>query len=169
MPHSRGVQAYRQTDLQTMGKEKLIVLLYHKLLEHLAAAATAAPQDRAEMGRRLGRAQRIVTELRGALDHTVGGGIADNLASLYDFVFKEILQMLVDQDPAHVANARQVLLPLLEAWSSIAPGAADQEARNRQASGTEPAKPARNNQLEPGPVADPPWTPPPERLVSTSA
>jgi len=158
---SRGVQAYRQTDLQTMGKEKLIVLLYQKVLEHLAVAADSAAANRAEMARRLGLAQRIVTELRGALDHAIGGEVADNLASLYDFVFKEILQMQVDQDPAHVDNCQQVLVPLLEAWSTIPPGTGDRELQSRQQHGTEPAT-GTSKQHAP---ADPER----ERLVLTSA
>lgn len=135
----RGVQAYRQTDLQTMGKEKLIVLLYLKLLEHLEAAAGHAAADRAAMSGRLGRAQRIVAELRGALDHAVGGEIADNLAALYDFVFKEILAMQVDEQPVHADNCRRVLGPLLEAWQAIAPGSGEREQRTRTSDGTEAA------------------------------
>lgn len=170
MPYSRGIQAYRQTDLQSMGKEKLIVLLYRKILEHLDAAAVAAgAQDRAGMGSRLGRAQRIVTELRGALDHDVGGDIADNLAALYDFVFKEILQMLVDQDPVHVANARRVLEPLLEAWSSITPGSADLQTRAHPATGMEPASRAQNEQTESGAPAEPQRATLRSRQVLTSA
>jgi flagellar secretion chaperone FliS len=136
---SRGAEAYRQTDLQTMSKEKLIVLLYQKVLEHLAAASDSVETDRCEMARRLGLAQRIITELRGALDHAVGGEVADNLAALYEFVFKEILHMHVDKDPVHVANCRQVLLPLLDAWSSIQPGAGERELQASRKEGTDHA------------------------------
>ncbi len=69
----------------------------------------AAATDRLEMSRRLGLAQRIVTELRGALDHAVGGEIAANLASLYDYVFHEILQMQLNQEPDHAENCQRVL------------------------------------------------------------
>ena len=70
MDYSRSIRTYQETDLQTMGKEKLIVLLYQKMLEHFSVAASVASEDRVEMSRRLGLAQRIVTELRGALDHS---------------------------------------------------------------------------------------------------
>jgi len=139
MDYSRSIQAYRETDLQTMGKEKLIVLLYQKMLEHFAAAAAAAGHDRPEMSRRLGLAQRIVTELRGALDHAIGGEIADNLAAIYEFAFQEILQMQVDRDTAHAINCQRVLEPLLEAWRSIPPGTGDRELHLRNRTGTEPA------------------------------
>jgi flagellar protein FliS len=139
MDHQRSIRAYRETDLQTMGKEKLIVLLYQKMLDHFAVARDTAGCDRPEMSRRLGLAQRIVTELQGALDHAVGGEIAANLASLYEYVFHEILKMQVDEDPVHADHCRQVLEPLLEAWSTIPPGTGDRELQTRQPSGTEPA------------------------------
>ncbi len=165
MHGSRGVQAYRQTDLQTISKEKLIVLLYQKMLEHLAAAADTAGGNRIEMARRLGLAQRIVAELRGALDHAVGGQVAENLASLYDFVFKEILQMQVDNDPTHVAHCRQVLQPLLEAWRSIPPGAGDRARQACRQSGMEAASPDAASAV-PAPA---PAEQPRERRVLTSA
>lgn len=145
----RGIQAYRRTDLQTIAKEKLIVLLYEKMLEHLDAAGAAVPDDRPEMTRRLNLAQRIVTELQNALDFSVGGEIAENLASLYDFVFREILAMQVDSDPDHARNAREVLEPLLAAWSSIPPGTGDRALRPE--AGTQPA----TNAQSPGSPAAP--------------
>ncbi len=157
----RNIRTYRETDLQTMSKEKLIVLLYQKMLEHFSVASSVAGTDRPEMSRRLGLAQRIVTELRGALDHSVGGEIAENLAAIYDYVFHEILRMQVDQDPAHAENCHRVLNPLLDAWSSVPPGAGDRELRVRQQPGTETAG------ADPTAPASEPA--PGERLVSLSA
>jgi flagellar secretion chaperone FliS len=120
---NQGIRAYRETDIGSMSKEKMIVLLCEKMLEHFDAAGVAAEaRDRREMTRRLNLAQRIVVELRNALNHEVGGEIARNLTSLYDFVFLEILSMLVDQDPLHVRNSRRVLEPLLASWRQIPPG-----------------------------------------------
>lgn len=151
----RGVEAYRQTDLQTMGKEKLIVLLYQKVLEHLAAASGHAGTDRIAMARHLGLAQRIVSELRGALDHAVGGEVADNLSALYGFVFKEILAMQLDQDRVHVANCQQVLHPLLEAWRSIPPGTGERELQARkQCNGTKTAQDGPSDGASPLPHED---------------
>ena len=161
MQDYRNIRAYRETDLQTMGKEKLIVLLYQKMLEHFAAAADAAGSDRPEMSRRLGLAQRIVTELRSALDHAMGGEIADNLASLYDFVFHETLEMQLDQEPVHAANCHRVLEPLLQAWSNIPAGTGERELGFHRQDGMEPATDDVNRAAPAGA--------PGERLVSLSA
>jgi flagellar secretion chaperone FliS len=122
----QGIRAYRETDISSISKEKMIVLLYEKMLEHFEAAGVAAEaRNRREMTTRLNSAQRIVVELRNALNHEVGGEIARNLRDLYDFVFLEVLAMLVDQDPCHATNSRRVLEPLLESWRQIPPGTAD--------------------------------------------
>jgi flagellar secretion chaperone FliS len=123
---NHGIRAYRETDIASISKEKMIVLLYEKMLEHFEAAGVAAEaRNRREMTTRLNSAQRIVVELRNALDHQVGGDIARNLCALYDFVFLEILSMLVDQDPLHATNSRRILEPLLASWRQIPPGTAD--------------------------------------------
>jgi len=140
-----GIQAYRRTDLQSIGKEKLIVLLYQKMIEHFDHAARVAATDRPEMARRLNLAQRIVTELQNALDFSVGGEIAENLAALYDFVFREILQMQIDREPGHARNCREVLVPLLDAWSAIPPGTGDRELRAQGQPGTDRATVSGND------------------------
>jgi len=148
MTYDRNIRAYRETDLQSMGKEKLIVMLYRKMIEHLEYAEQAAGKDRAEMSQRLNLTQRIVTELQGALDHAIGGEIAANLASLYEFIFHEILDMQLDQEPRHASNCRQVLEPLLKAWSTVPPGTGDRELQGKVQSGVNPASPQTNT---PGP------------------
>ncbi len=131
---NQGIRAYRETDITSMGEEKMVVLLYEKMLEHFHAAEDAArAKQRPEMTRRLNLAQRIVVELRNALDHTIGGDISRNLNSLYDFVFQEILSMILDQDPHHAIGCRRVLEPLLVAWRQIPPGTADRLRRPQTA------------------------------------
>lgn len=141
MTYDRNIRAYQEADLQSMSKEKLIVLLYRKMIEHLTVAAQVAGKDRPEMSRRLSLTQRIVSELRGALDHSVGGEIAANLDSIYDYVFNEILSMQIDNDATHSANCQRVLQPLLNAWSEIPSGAAERELGQVAQSGTNPASP----------------------------
>lgn len=138
MNYGQNLQAYRETDLQTMSKEKLIVLLYRKMIEHLEVAIRVARSDRPEMARRLGLTQRIVVELRASLDHAVGGEVAENLDRLYEFLFDRILKMQVERDPAHAQDCLRVLRPLHEAWSQIPPGAAD--AARRGGDGMEHAR-----------------------------
>lgn len=120
MHDQHSIDRYREADVASMGKEKLIALLYDKMITcYEQAAGALASSDRITMTARIGHVQRIVTELSDALDVTAGGEVARDLAALYDYVFLENLQILADSDPRHLENCQRVLLPLREAWHQL--------------------------------------------------
>lgn len=139
------VQRYREADLGSMSPEKMIVALYERLCRDLEDARSAlSAGDRPTANTAITHAQAIVTELRNALDHQVGGGtIAGNLDSLYEFVFQELLKLLVDTDPVHLDNCTNVLTPLLDSWRQVPAGAGEEAVRrldvDEAAPGAEPA------------------------------
>ncbi len=131
MYNTTGLQRYREADFSSMTQEKMIVMLYEKTVCDLReAAAAAAGGGRLEMTRKLNHAMRIITELRAALDHSVGGDIARNLDSIYEFTFHECLQMIGDQETGHARSAIEVLEPLLDAWRRIPAGTGQKAARD---------------------------------------
>jgi len=120
-----GVRKYLETDVQSMSREKLLVLLYEKMGSDLLEARQAITAgDRIRMAERTTHSQRILAELRSALDHSVGGEISRNLEAIYDYLFMEHLGILVDQDTRRVDNCLLVLKPLLGAWRQIPAGTA---------------------------------------------
>lgn len=172
---NQGVRRYRETDLGTMTREKMVVLLYEKMVSDLEDAVRALERnDRAAFTQRVNHSQRIVTELRGALDHAAGGDIARNLEAIYDFLFREHLSLLVDREPRRARACIEVLRPLLEAWRQVPNGTGEAAARDRARGGTgpEPA-PARtggdgNQAAAPRPAA-PEAAPGRPNLLSVSA
>lgn len=174
MYSNHGVQRYRETDITSMSSEKMIVLLYERVVTDLETARKAlAREDRVEFAKQINHSQRIVSELRTALDHSLGGEIAENLESLYNFMFHEQLEILLDRDPVHIDNCLKVIEPLLGAWRQIptgtgqkaaqelvrgpvGPNSASESADNRNTAGSSP---------ETGSGADRPQT----NLLSVSA
>lgn len=130
------IQRYIEADIKSISPEKMLVLLYEKMAKDLLEARLAiAAHNRIRMADRVTHSQQIITELRNALDHDIGGEISRNLEALYDFMFVEHLEILVDQDPKHIDNCLTVLSPLLEAWRQIPPGATDEaQVRDTQPS-----------------------------------
>lgn len=127
-----GVQRYRETDLNSMSSEKMIVLLYERIVTDLQSARRALENDdRIEMIKQINHSQRIISELRSALDHSIGGEISRNLDSLYTFLFHEHLEILLDRDPVHLDNCLKVITPLLDAWSRIPNGTGDRAAQEK--------------------------------------
>lgn len=137
-------QRYRQADVGSMSPEKMIVALYERVLRDLDNARIALDGgDLATYNTEICHAQAIVTELRGSLDHSVGGEIAGNLDALYDFVFRKLLGALADRDADALKTCRTVLEPLLKAWRQVPAGAGQKEAERRAqeaaGSGADPA------------------------------
>ncbi len=152
MYNPQGLQQYKQADISSMPKEKLVVLLYERLITDLRDSMDDAQKgDRLSMTRNLNHATRIISELRMALDHDIGGEIARNLDSLYNYAFTECLEQLVDQDPAHARHAIEILTPLLESWRQIPVGTAERAARDL-ANGTDPATQKNEETTQPVPA-----------------
>lgn len=132
MYNNHGVQRYRETDINSMSKEKMIVLLYEKMQSDLICAQKALrDDDRVEMTKKINHSQRIVSELRSALDHSIGGEVAQNLDNLYDFMFHQHLEVLVDLNEVHIVNCLRVIEPLVQAWRQIPNGTAEKALREK--------------------------------------
>ncbi len=132
MEGQMGVQKYLEADIQSMSREKLLVLLYEKMVSDLMEARQAIEaDDPIRMADRVTHSQQIIAELRSALDHTIGGEISQNLEALYDFLFTEHLGILVDRHTSRIDNCLVVLKPLLTAWRQIPEGTADEAGRPR--------------------------------------
>lgn len=140
---SQGARRYRETDLGTMTREKMVVLLYEKSISDLEEALAAlAAGDRPRFTQRVNHSQRIIAELRSALDHAAGGEIARNLESIYDFVFREHLSLLVDREPRRARACIDVLRPLLEAWRQLPQALSESQGRSPGQAGAGGADPA---------------------------
>jgi flagellar protein FliS len=66
------------------------------------------------------RAQDIIVELLGSLNREAGGQIANQLASVYDYCFRRLVQANVKKDPAPAREVVGILRDLGTAWQEIA-------------------------------------------------
>ena len=80
----------------------------------------------------ISKAMAIVTELSLSLDHTTGGDLSKNLAELYAYAEKLLIQANREQSDPPLAEAERLLSTLLEGWESRI--VADQQAEANGAS-----------------------------------
>jgi flagellar secretion chaperone FliS len=108
-----GVAAARPIDL--------VIMVYDGAIETLGkAAAQLRANDIAAKNASITRAIRIIDEgLRAPLDMRAGE-VAANLAELYDYMMRRILQGNVRNDPAMIEEVRDLLLDLKSAWDELA-------------------------------------------------
>jgi flagellar protein FliS len=120
MNNAEGIQRYQQTNVTTMPPAKMIVLLYEALARHCTRAVSSYERgDRIAGNQSLTAAQTIISELRSALDHTIGGDVSHNLEMLYDYMFQENLKAIATCDAQPVRNVMTVISPLLAAWTAV--------------------------------------------------
>lgn len=62
----------------------------------------------------------IIDGLRISLDKEVGGGIAQNLEDLYDYMVRQLMQANLTNDVALVDEVVDLLKQIKEAWDAIA-------------------------------------------------
>jgi flagellar protein FliS len=122
MTHTaRALSGYRSAQAQTGSPLDLVVLLYDGALRFLADAERAMiAGDLAARGTAVSRALAIVNELQSTLDLANGGGVAEELDRLYDFVQDCLLQVTRDHNATALADAQRVVGALADAWRTVA-------------------------------------------------
>ncbi len=109
--------AYRQTQILSSSRERLVPTLYEHLLVRLKRGALQI-RERDIEGKfaTLTQAQDILTELLSSLDFDAGGELASRLASLYAYWMKEVLQAGRDLDAPRLEQVARMVESLHEAW-----------------------------------------------------
>ena len=117
---SRGINAYRQTEVQSRSPLELVVMLYDGALRFMREARAAFDaRDIRRRGEALSRTMAIIDELQNTLDMKAGGDIAASLDQLYTYVRQRLLDASMRQDPAPVDDAIKVMTNLRDGWAEI--------------------------------------------------
>ena len=90
-----GHNQYQQAAANTAGPAQLVLMLYDGALV---------------------RVQAIVDELAMSLDMNRGGEVARNLAELYDYCSRQLIDANIHKDAGLVADVEAVIHQLRDAW-----------------------------------------------------
>lgn len=113
------LQAYRQSRVETASPGELVLMLYNACLRNMKdAIACISREDVPTANSHLLKAQDIVDELRGSLNHETGE-IARRLDSLYDYVYDCLLRANLRKDPRLVEDALKVMTQIRDAWQEV--------------------------------------------------
>ena len=116
-----GLNAYRQTEVQSRTPLELVVMLHDGALRHLLAAKTAIHQNDISARREsVGRLLAIVSELQNTLDVERGGEIASSLDDLYNYMMRRIMEAVTGNNAAPLAEVERIVTTLREGWQGIA-------------------------------------------------
>lgn len=114
---SHQYQKYKQTQVVSASREKLLLMMYEGAIKFTKLAIKAAEEKNVyERCTNLSRAYDIVMELNNTLDHNVGGDISRQLEQLYMFISDQFTQANISGNPEPLKNALKVLETLHEGW-----------------------------------------------------
>jgi len=119
-----GVSEYSAVGTQTGVTEatphRLIQMLLDGALDKIARAKGAMQRNEiAEKGSHISSASSIVYGLRDSLDMEAGGEMAANLANLYDYMVRRLMEGHVTNDLAALDEVASLLREIKLGWDAI--------------------------------------------------
>lgn len=115
---SYGLGAYKKTSVETASKEQILLMLYQAAIKNCKKGIEAIEQKNlAKKGEYIGKMQDIIVELSNSLDFEVGGDVAKELASLYDYILYSSTQANIKIEKSHLEGCLKVLNTLYDGWT----------------------------------------------------
>lgn len=115
---SYGLGQYKKTSVETASREQILLMLYQAAIKNCKKAMEAIEaKNVAKKGEYIGKLQDIIVELSNSLDFEVGGEVAKELNSLYDYMMFATTQANIKIDKQPLEGVLRVLNTLYEGWS----------------------------------------------------
>ncbi len=113
-------KAYHANQVSTVSKQKLIILMYDGAIRFITQAKEMTKRgDIAGRGHYIGKAQKIVDELNGALDSKRGGEVASSLSQVYIEIRKLLTDANISGNIASMDSALEMLTDIRSAWDQV--------------------------------------------------
>lgn len=113
-------QTYRQNDMNTANRGKIVVMLYSGAITFLGKAKLyMEKKDIQNKSKYIQKALDIIEELNIALDLQKGKDIAANLRSIYLFLIRFLTQANIDNSTEKIDRAVHILSRLKSAFDEI--------------------------------------------------
>ncbi len=111
---------YRDTDVGTANRLKLLIMLYEGAIRFCRQAEQAMHDGNVAIkGEMIGKALAIINELRSTLDHSHAPEVSNNLENLYEFIHERLLKANVNNDLAPLMDAVRIIKVLHSAWVDV--------------------------------------------------
>jgi len=124
-----GQRQYQHTQITTVDRGRLIVLLYEGAIKFLRQARDCSETGDLEgKSNNINKALDIINELNQSLNMTEGGELAQNLRRLYLFMSDYLLKGKIKRDPHYIDDVLRMLTNLNGAWNEVVSRPEAQEA-----------------------------------------
>lgn len=116
-------QVNTETEITTASPHRLIQMLYEGALESITKArGHMVRQQVADKCTQISKALAIIVDgLEASLNLEAGGEIAENLAALYDYMARQLVEANIRNSPDILDEVHRLLSEIKEGWDGIAP------------------------------------------------
>jgi flagellar protein FliS len=141
-PHA--AQSYLRTRVLTATPEQLQMMLYDGAIRFTELARTALEKREYETTyTNISRAQKIITELNCSLKHELAPDLCGKLASLYNFIYRKLIEASTQHHVAPIDEALTLLRFQRDTWALLLEKLSHEKAKNHAAGLDLPAPNAR--------------------------
>lgn len=114
------IDQYRKSSVAGASPLQLVVMLYDGTLRFMEAGRHAMiAKDRFAQNDNITKTQKILSELLATLDLEKGGEVAENLFSLYTYVYNRLVEANLEDKPELVAECIEIMSDLRESWVEL--------------------------------------------------
>jgi len=114
------IDAYLESRVMSADPVELIHILYEHTLDQVKLARTAlADGNVAARANATSKALAALGELEGSLDCKAGGAISQNLARLYQYMRKRLLEGNLRRDASALSEVEALMRTLDEGWTAM--------------------------------------------------
>ena len=118
--NTQGAQHYLRTKVFTATPEQLQLMLYDGAIRFAEQARAALEARNFEQSYLLiTRTQKIITEMTCTLKHDVAPELCGKLASLYNFVYRKLIEANIEHVTPPLDEALQILRYQRETWALL--------------------------------------------------
>ena len=137
MQNSAAMNQYKQVGgqmaIESADPHTLIQMLIDGAIERIIKAKLCMEHnDLAKKGELISKAISIIDGLKVSLDMNAGGDIADNLASLYDYMQRQLLQANLNNETANLDEVVALMNEIRSGWMAIPQDVRDAHKNNQK-------------------------------------
>ncbi len=112
--------AYLRDAVMTASPEQLQLMLYDGAIRNATIAREAIVNKNFETSfERLSKAQNIINEMQSGLNYEVNRDLCERVASIYNFIFRKLVDANVQRDVHAIDDALRILRVERETWQIL--------------------------------------------------